>query len=176
MTATAEQPLRTTPLNALHRRLGARMVPFAGYDMPLHYSQGIIAEHLHARAHAVLFDVSHMGQAILRGDQAAEALESLVVADLKGMLAGTVRYTLLTNDQGGIIDDLMVAHGGYYLTIVVNASRKDIDFAHIAERIGQRCEFEIGHDRALLALQGPEAASVLAEAGARISAHAVHDG
>ena len=163
MTATAEQPLRTTPLNALHRRLGARMVPFAGYDMPLHYSQGIIAEHLHARAHAVLFDVSHMGQATLRGDEAAEALESLVVADLKGMLAGTVRYTLLTNDQGGIIDDLMVAHGGYYLTIVVNASRKDIDFAHIAERIGQRCDFEIGHDRALLALQGPEAASVLAE-------------
>ncbi|HSO43581.1 MAG TPA: glycine cleavage system aminomethyltransferase GcvT [Rhodospirillales bacterium] len=163
MTATADQPLKTTPLDALHRRLGARMVPFAGYDMPLHYSQGIIAEHLHARSHAVLFDVSHMGQATLRGDEAAEALESLVVADLKGMLVGTVRYTLLTNDQGGIIDDLMVVHGGYYLTIVVNASRKDIDLAHIADHAGQSCEFEIGDDRALLALQGPEAASVLTE-------------
>lgn len=162
MSAT-DQPLKTTPLNALHRRLGARMVPFAGYDMPLHYSQGIIAEHLHARSHAVLFDVSHMGQATLRGDDAAEALESLVVADLKGMLVGTVRYTLLTNDRGGIIDDLMVVHGGYYLTIIVNASRKDIDFAHIREHAGERCEFEIGDDRALLALQGPEAAAVLAE-------------
>lgn len=162
MSAT-DQPLKTTPLNALHRRLGARMVPFAGYDMPLHYSQGIIAEHLHARSHAVLFDVSHMGQATVRGDEAAEAMESLVVADLKGMLAGTVRYSLLTNDNGGIIDDLMVVHGGYCLSVIVNASRKDIDFAHIGERLGERCEFEIGHDRALLALQGPEAAAVLAE-------------
>jgi aminomethyltransferase len=161
--SATDQPLKTTPLNALHRRLGARMVPFAGYDMPLHYSQGIIAEHLHARSHAVLFDVSHMGQATLRGDDAAEALESLVVADLKGMLAGTVRYSLLTNDTGGIIDDLMVVHGGYYLSVIVNASRKDIDFAHIAERVGERCEFETGDDRALLALQGPEAATVLAE-------------
>ncbi len=139
------------------------MVPFAGYDMPLQYRQGIIAEHLHTRTHASLFDVSHMGQAILRGDGAVEALESLVVADLQGMLAGTVRYTLLTNEQGGIIDDLMVIHGGYYLVIVVNAARKEADFAHIIERIGDRCDIEIWHDRALLALQGPEAVKVFAQ-------------
>lgn len=157
------QPLKQTPLDALHRRLGARMVPFAGYEMPLHYRQGIIAEHLHTRARASLFDVSHMGQAILRGDGAVEALESLIVADLQGMLAGTVRYTLLTNDQGGIIDDLMVIHGGYYLVIVVNAARKEADFAHIIDRIGDRCDIEIWHDRALLALQGPEAAKVFSQ-------------
>ncbi len=167
MTEAAETPnntpIKKTPLNALHRKLGARMVPFSGYEMPLHYQHGIIAEHRQARSHAVLFDVSHMGQAILRGDDAAEALESLVVADLKGMLAGTVKYTLLTNDDGGIIDDLMVIHGGYYLVIVVNAARKEADFAHIRERIGERCGIEIWDDRALLALQGPEAASVFSE-------------
>jgi aminomethyltransferase len=164
LTAAAADPsLKKTPLDTLHRKFGARMVAFAGYDMPLHYRQGIIAEHLHTRAHATLFDVSHMGQAILRGDGAAEALESLVVADLKGMLAGTVRYTLLTNEQGGIIDDLMVIHGGYYLVIVVNAARKEADFAHITERIGDRCDIEVWHDRALLALQGPEAAGVFSQ-------------
>lgn len=162
MTAEAP-PLKRTPLDALHRKLGARMVPFAGYEMPLQYRQGIIAEHLHTRARASLFDVSHMGQAILRGDGAVEALESLVVADLEGMLAGTVRYTLLTNDEGGIIDDLMVIHGGYYLVIVVNAARKEEDFAHISARIGDRCDIEIWDDRALLALQGPEASQVLAQ-------------
>lgn len=160
---SSDTPIRKTPLNALHRKLGARLVPFAGYEMPLHYQHGIIAEHQQARAHAVLFDVSHMGQAILRGDDAAEALESLVVADLKGMLAGTVKYTLLTNDDGGIIDDLMVIHGGYYLVIVVNAARKDADFAYIRERIAERCDIEIWDDRALLALQGPQAASVLSQ-------------
>ncbi|MBL8659066.1 MAG: glycine cleavage system aminomethyltransferase GcvT [Rhodospirillales bacterium] len=159
----AALPLNRTPLDALHRKLGARMVPFAGYDMPLQYGQGIIAEHIHTRTHASLFDVSHMGQAILRGDGAAEALESLVVADLQGMLAGTVRYTLLTNEQGGIIDDLMVIHGGYYLVIVVNAARKEADFAHIVGRIGDRCDIEIWHDRALLALQGPEASKVFSQ-------------
>ncbi len=160
---TAASPLNHTPLDPLHRKLGARMVPFAGYDMPLQFRQGIIAEHLHTRTRASLFDVSHMGQAILRGDGAAEALESLVVADLQGMLAGTVRYTLLTNEQGGIIDDLMVIHGGYYLVIVVNAARKEADFAHIIERIGDRCDIEIWHDRALLAIQGPEAVKVFAQ-------------
>lgn len=157
------QPLKQTPLHALHRRLGARMVPFAGYEMPLQYRQGIIAEHLQTRARASLFDVSHMGQAILRGDDAIAALESLVVADLQGMPAGTVRYTLLTNEQGGIIDDLMVIHGGYYLVVVVNAARKDADFAHIVERIGERCDIEIWDDRALLALQGPAAAKAFAQ-------------
>jgi aminomethyltransferase len=137
------------------------MVPFAGYEMPLQY-RGIIAEHLHARSEAVLFDVSHMGQAILRGDGAAEALEGLVVADLRGMAAGTERYTLMTNDRGGIIDDLMVIQGGYYMVLVVNAARKEHDFAYLRERIGDRCQLDIWEDRALLALQGPAAANVLA--------------
>jgi aminomethyltransferase len=136
------------------------MVPFAGYEMPLQY-RGIIAEHLHARSEAVLFDVSHMGQAILRGDGAAAALETMVVADLQGMAAGTVRYTLLTNDQGGIVDDLMVIQGGYYIVLVVNAARKEVDFAYLRERMGDRGELEIWEDRALLALQGPAAAGVL---------------
>lgn len=152
--------LKETPLTALHKKLGAKMVPFAGYEMPLQYS-GIIAEHLHARSGAVLFDVSHMGQAILRGPDAAAALNELVVGDLVKLPVGKVRYTLLTNDRGGIIDDLMVVNGGYYLVIVVNAARKEMDFAHIYARIRDRCQLEIWEDRALLALQGPAAAKVL---------------
>ncbi len=161
MTDDDHPPLSKSPLDALHRALGARMVPFAGYEMPLQYD-GIIAEHLHARSLAALFDVSHMGQAILRGDDAAEALEGLVVADVKGMAAGTVRYTLMTNNRGGIVDDLMVIQGGYYLVLVVNAARKAVDFARLRRHIGERCEMKIRHDRALLALQGPAAAGVLA--------------
>jgi aminomethyltransferase len=161
VTDAPDRPLRKSPLDALHRELGAKMVPFAGYEMPLQY-HGIIAEHLHARSQAALFDVSHMGQAIVRGDGASEALERLVVADLQGMAAGTQRYTLMTNDRGGIIDDLMVIQGGYYMVLVVNAARKEADFAHLRENIGERCQFEVWEDRALLALQGPAAVNVLA--------------
>jgi len=159
---TPNEPTQRTPLHDLHVELGGKMVPFAGYEMPVQY-RGIIAEHEHTREKASLFDVSHMGQAVLRGDDAAAAaLESLVVGDIAGLGTGRMRYTLLTNDNGGIIDDLMVTQGGYYLFLVVNAARKTDDFAHMSARIGGRCEMEILESRALLALQGPEAAHVLA--------------
>lgn len=161
MTRTSEQQLRRTPLYPLHVRYRAKMAPFADYEMPIQY-RGIIAEHEHTRSQASLFDVSHMGQAILRGGDAAAALETLVVGDLQGLAAGKLRYTVLTNERGGIIDDLMVINGGYYVVIVVNAARKEIDFAHIQQRIGDRCSIEIWSDRALLAVQGPRAEAVLA--------------
>ncbi|TVR95814.1 MAG: glycine cleavage system aminomethyltransferase GcvT [Rhodospirillales bacterium] len=162
MTDAPEAPaLKRTPLFDLHRKLGAKMVPFAGYQMPLQY-EGILAEHNHCRREAVLFDVSHMGMALLQGDDVATALETLVVGDIRGLAAGRLRYTLLTNDEGGIVDDLMVINGGYYVVLVVNAARKEVDFALIRDRIGDRIDFEVWTDRALLALQGPAAASVLA--------------
>lgn len=161
MTEKPNQSLKQTPLYALHRKHGAKLVPFAGYEMPVQYT-GIIAEHIHTREQASLFDVSHMGQAFIRGEGAAAALEKLVVGDLQGLPAGSVRYTLLTNDQGGIIDDLMVIQGGYYLVLVVNASRKDEDFAHIRAHLEPDFELEIWDNRALIALQGPMAATVLA--------------
>ena len=124
--------LKTTPLDAWHRARGARMVEFAGYAMPVQY-QGVLAEHLHCRAKAALFDVSHMGQATLTGATAAAALERLVPGDMLGLKPGRQRYTLLTNEAGGIKDDLMVANlGRDRLFLVVNASRKDDDFTHIA--------------------------------------------
>ena len=130
-----------TPLHALHVELGARMAPFAGYDMPIHYPAGVLAEHLHTRKAAGLFDVSHMGQALIEGaDHAAVAafLESLCPADLLGLAPGRQRYTQLLNEDGGIVDDLMVtrppgADGA--LRLVVNASRKDVDFALIRQRL-----------------------------------------
>jgi aminomethyltransferase len=158
---TATTTLKRLPLDALHRKLGAKMIPFAGYEMPLQY-KGIVAEHEHCRFQAAFFDISHMGLAMLRGDDAAEALETLVVSDLKALPAGKLRYTLLTNEAGGIIDDLIVLNGGSYLVVIVNAARKAVDFAHIQDRIGERISMEIWEDRALLALQGPAAAAVLA--------------
>jgi aminomethyltransferase len=153
--------LRTLPLDAWHRSLGARMVEFAGYAMPVQY-QGVLAEHLHCRAQAVLFDVSHMGQATLSGATAAAALERLVPGDMLGLKPGRQRYTLLTNDAGGIFDDLMVANlGGDKLFLVVNASRKEIDFAHIAANLPSSVPLHPHEDRALLALQGPAAAEVM---------------
>ena len=127
----AEPALHRTPLHALHLSLGAKMVAFAGYDMPVQYAAGIMAEHLHTRAKAGLFDVSHMGQARLEGAGAAAALETLVPGDIKGLAAGRMRYTLLTNAQGGILDDLVVTHAGDHLVLVVNAGRKQQDFAHL---------------------------------------------
>ena len=127
----AQENLKQTALDALHRELGAKMVPFAGYAMPVQYSDGIIAEHLHTRENACLFDVSHMGQARLNGAEAAAALETLVPGDIKNLGQGRTRYTVLTNDEGGIIDDLMVTNGGDHLFLVVNAACKEGDFAHI---------------------------------------------
>ncbi|MGA9013966.1 MAG: glycine cleavage system aminomethyltransferase GcvT [Acetobacteraceae bacterium] len=153
--------LRTVPLDAWHRALGARMVEFAGYSMPVQY-RGVLAEHLHCRAHAALFDVSHMGQATLTGATAAAALERLVPGDLLGLKPGRQRYTLLTNEAGGILDDLMVANpGGEKLFLVVNASRKEIDFSHIAANLPSGVQLHEHDDRALLALQGPAAAAVI---------------
>ena len=160
MENTQQKDFKKTPLDGLHRELGARMVPFAGYFMPVQYD-GIINEHNHTRAAASLFDVSHMGQAILRGDNIAAALEKLVPADLQDLRDGQQRYTMLTNDQGGILDDLMVAQVNKNLHIVVNASRKHIDFPYITSELGNSCELEVLNDRALLALQGPAAVEVL---------------
>ncbi len=164
--------LRRTPLDAWHRAQGARMVPFAGYAMPVQYVPppalaarcrgGVLAEHLHCRAQAALFDVSHMGQAWLTGPGAAAALEHLVPGDIVGLPPGHQRYTLLTNETGGILDDLMVANTGEgRLFLVVNASRKDADFAHVAAALPAGVQLEPLGGRALLALQGPQAEAVL---------------
>ncbi len=158
--------LRATPLNALHRELGAKLVPFAGYEMPLQYAAGIVKEHNHVRSAAGLFDVSHMGQAQLHGpdfETAAAALETLVPADILGLKPGRIRYTQLLNDRGGMIDDLMVTRNseGAGLSLVVNASRKVIDFAYIAARLPASMKLAPQEDRALLALQGPKTESVL---------------
>ena len=154
--------LNKTPLHALHVELGARMVGFAGYDMPVQYPAGIIAEHKHTREAAGLFDVSHMGQAELSGDDAAAALETLVPADISGLTPGQMRYTQLLNEQGGILDDLMVTNAGPHLALVVNAACKDADLAHIESKLAGRAQLTRLDARALLALQGPSAAAVLA--------------
>ncbi len=155
-------PLKRTPLYDLHVARGARMVAFAGYEMPVQYPAGIIAEHLHTRAQAGLFDVSHMGQARLSGVSVDRALETLVPGDLVALGDGRMRYTLLLNDSGGIIDDLMVTRVGDTLSLVVNAACKDTDFAHLRSCLGRVAVLEVFDDRALLALQGPAAAAVLA--------------
>ena len=158
----APQALAKLPLDALHRSLGARMAPFAGYDMPLQYEAGIVAETLHTRRGASLFDVSHMGQAILGGAGAARALENLTPADLMSLAPQRTRYTQLLNENGGILDDLMITRlpgVEERLLLVVKAARKQQDFALIAASL-RRFDFN-PLDRALLALQGPRAAAVL---------------
>jgi aminomethyltransferase len=155
-------PLRQTPLHALHVALGARMVPFAGYEMPVQYKTGIIAEHLHTRAKAGLFDVSHMGQIALYGAGAVEALETLVPGDIAALAPGRMRYTLLLNEAGGILDDLMATRRDDGLGLVVNAARKETDLAHLRERLPPTVSIGPAFERALLALQGPLAAAVLA--------------
>ncbi|PPD43925.1 MAG: glycine cleavage system protein T [Methylocystis sp.] len=157
-----QAPLARLPLDAIHRSLGARMAPFAGYDMPLQYASGIVSETLHTRQKAGLFDVSHMGQAILAGAGAARALEGLVPADILGLAPGRTRYTQLLSESGGILDDLLVTRlpgVEERLLLVVNAARKAADFAFIAERLPQFDFLPL--NRALIALQGPRAAGVL---------------
>lgn len=164
-------PLKKTPLHALHLELGARMVPFAGYDMPVQYASGIIKEHLHTREKAGLFDVSHMGQAQLTGpshETTAAALEALVPGEILKLGRGRLRYTMLLNEEGGILDDLMVTRPAAEeeegtLLLVVNAACKDADYAHIAARLPEGVSLETFDDKALLALQGPKAAGVLAQ-------------
>ena len=159
MTASAD--LLTTPLHALHLDLGARMVPFAGYSMPVQYPAGLVAEHHHTRNAAGLFDVSHMGQLRLTGPDAAAAFESLMPVDVMGLGLHKQRYGLLLNDEGGIIDDLMFVNRGEDIFVIVNGACKHGDLAHIQQRIGNRCTIEPQFDRALLALQGPQAVTAL---------------
>lgn len=161
MSASASDLLQT-PLHALHLELGARMVPFAGYQMPVQYPAGLMAEHLHCRASAALFDVSHMGQLKLTGDNAAAALESLLPIDVIGMADGQQRYGFFTDEHGGILDDLMLTRSGTDWLLIVNAANKQADTAHLQSRIGQRCAVQPRPDLALLALQGPQAVTALA--------------
>ncbi|MBZ0228510.1 MAG: glycine cleavage system aminomethyltransferase GcvT, partial [Bauldia sp.] len=169
MAESPDETLRETPLAALHRELGARMVPFAGYSMPVQYPTGILAEHRQVRTAAGLFDVSHMGQAFLVGpDHAttARALEALTPGDFLGLGLGRIRYTLLMTEDGGIVDDMMVTRPASVdddgrLMLIVNAARKEVDYAAFAARLPATVKLERADDRALLALQGPAAADVL---------------
>ena len=153
--------LLKTPLHALHLELGARMVPFAGYSMPVQYPAGLMAEHLHTRSAAGLFDVSHMGQLRLVGPDAAAAFESLMPVDVIGLAPGKQRYGLLLTEQGTVIDDLMFVNRTDDLFVIVNGACKHGDLKHIVERIGARCTVEPQFDRGLLALQGPQAVTAL---------------
>ena len=169
-----ESELLTTPLHALHLELGARMVPFAGYSMPVQYPAGLMVEHLHCRASAALFDVSHMGQLKLTGADTAAALESLLPIDVIGMLSGQQRYGFLTNEHGGILDDLMLTRSGLgeqtEWLLIVNAANKAADTALLQSRIGQRCSVQPRPDLALLALQGPQAVTALARLNPAVAA------
>jgi aminomethyltransferase len=162
-----QSQLKRTPLHALHVAAGGKMVPFAGYDMPVQYPAGVLREHLHTRNAAGLFDVSHMGQIVLRAksgkpEDAALALERLVPQDMLSIPAGRQRYAQFTSESGGILDDLMVANFGSHLFLVVNAACKAEDEAHLRARLSDVCMIEPLPDRALIALQGPKAESVLA--------------
>lgn len=167
--AASDHALKATPLDGLHRELGAEMVPFAEYDMPLRYPAGIIAEHQHCRSHAGLFDVSHMGQVVLSGDGVVDALERLVPGDIASLKTGRLRYTVLTNSAGGIIDDLMVTRRESDLFLVLNASRVEVDLAHIKAYLPDGVRLDFQSDRALIALQGPEAVAVISRFDDRLS-------
>ena len=177
VTDTPTEPLQQTPLHALHLKLGARMVPFAGYAMPVNYPGGVIAEHRQCRASAALFDVSHMGQLRLVGADAAAALETLVPVDIVDLAAGRQRYALFTNASGGLLDDLMVtrprpeesARGFGDLFLVVNAACKAADTRHLVTHIGHRCQVVAMPERALLALQGPKAVQALSRLNAGVA-------
>ena len=177
MSVAADKPssdsLRRTPLYDLHRALGARMVGFAGYEMPVQYPMGVLKEHLHTRAAAGLFDVSHMGQIVLRAkrgdvDEAARALERLVPVDVLGLAVGRQRYAFFTNETGGILDDLMIARFPDSLLLICNAARKAADEAHLRDALSDCCDIEV-LDRALIALQGPSAESALAPLASNVS-------
>jgi aminomethyltransferase len=176
MLAREDNPsLKRTPLHALHVARGGKMVPFAGYDMPVQYLSGVMKEHLHTRSRAGLFDVSHMGQIALHAksghlEDAAAALERLVPQDILAIAPGRQRYAQFTNDAGGILDDLMVANFARHLFLVVNAACKAEDEAHLRAHLSDVCIIEPLPDRALIALQGPKAESVLAKFCADVAA------
>jgi aminomethyltransferase len=159
--------LKHTPLYDLHLELGAKMVAFAGYEMPVLYPMGVMKEHLQTRTQAGLFDVSHMGQILIHAKSsgyfgAARALETLIPMDVIALPPMRQRYGMLTNPQGGILDDLMFANFGDHLFVVVNGACKDADLAHITAHLSDTCTVEMQQDRALLALQGPAAQTALA--------------
>ncbi|KAF3998334.1 glycine cleavage system aminomethyltransferase GcvT [Glaciimonas immobilis] len=156
------ESLKRTALYDLHLELGAKMVPFAGYQMPVQYPMGGLKEHAHTRTQAGLFDVSHMGQIRLSGADVAAALEALVPVDILGLRPNTQRYAVFTNESGGILDDLMVTNSGDHLLLVVNAACKHQDLAYLQHHLPDSCAIEALTNRALLALQGPQAAKVLA--------------
>lgn len=167
--------LKKTPLHALHLSLGARMVPFAGYDMPVQYPLGVLKEHLHTRVQAGLFDVSHMGQVLVRAksgryEDAALALERLVPVDILGLKEGRQRYGFFTDENGGILDDLMITHRSDHLFVVVNAACKDADVAHMKAHLSDVCDVELIEDRALIAIQGPRAHDVVPQMWAGLDA------
>jgi aminomethyltransferase len=159
--------LKQTPLYNLHLKLDAKMVPFAGYQMPVHYSKGIIHEHLHCRSQAGFFDISHMGQCLILGGDAASELERLTPSDIAGLKVGAQKYTVLTNNEGGIIDDIIITHIDSGLMIIVNAACKDKDFAHLKNHLSEQCVFKELPDQALFALQGPAAASIIGKFSAQ---------
>jgi aminomethyltransferase len=170
-----ESLLKRTPLHALHVARGGKMVPFAGYEMPVQYPTGVLTEHLHTRSAAGLFDVSHMGQLALRPksgriEDAALALERLVPQDILAIPPGRQRYAQFTNEDGGLLDDLMVANFGDHLLLVVNAACKKEDEAHLHAHLSESCIIDSLGDRALIALQGPKAESALAKLGADVTA------
>lgn len=158
---SAPSSLRTVPLNTIHQTLQAKMVPFAGYSMPVQYTEGILQEHLHTRQQAGLFDVSHMGAILVQGPQAALALEMLIPADIQEMSPGQVKYGLLLNQHGGIIDDLLISRLAEGFLLVVNADGKENDLNLINDNISSKARVTPLFDRAMLALQGPKAACVL---------------
>ena len=154
--------LKQTALFALHQQHGGKMVPFAGYSLPVQYPPGIIKEHQQTRNSASLFDVSHMGQVKLSGENAASALETLVPVDVVDLPAFHQRYAVFTNDQGGILDDLIITNAGDHLFVVVNGACKEQDIAHMQSHIGNQCDIEVLDDRALIAVQGPKAVDAIA--------------
>ena len=172
--AAPDSDLKRTPLYDLHVELGGRMVPFAGYEMPVQYPAGILKEHTHTRGAAGLFDVSHMGQVRLRGaggaGGAAAAMERLVPVDVIDLAPGKQRYALFTNDAGGILDDLMITNAGDHLFVVVNAACKDQDIAHMRRHLGADVEIEVLDGQGLMALQGPSASAVLARLNPAVAA------
>ncbi len=155
--------LKKTPLHALHLELRAKMVAFAGYEMPVRYHSGIIQEHLYCRQHAGFFDISHMGQCLITGSSAAQELETLTPGNITGLQTGQQRYALLTNKNGGIIDDIIITRLASGFLVIVNAACKEKDFAHLKQQLSNHCEITPLQDQALFALQGPAATDVIAQ-------------
>jgi aminomethyltransferase len=153
--------LKKTPIYNLHLELGAKMVPYAGYQMPVHYGNGTIYEHLHCRSHAGFFDISHMGLFMIRGEKAIQELGRLIPTDISGLKLGEQKYTILTNDKGGIIDDIIITRMESGLMLVVNAACKEKDFNYLSSQVSAECFFNELTEQALFSLQGPDSQSIM---------------